>query len=137
MNDMNIRQDGLTVGSPFFVIQIFDHEGYFSSCLAASEEDVRRKVSFWKNQSFVMFSVPFEGLWNGQMPIVTAPWGPVPPEAGLVPPEAGSAPGRGRGSGSGGRRTPTPNRASAPAPTRPWAPSRGAPRRRRGGARAA
>ena len=73
----HVRLDGLTVGEPFFVVQCFDREGYYTSRLAETENDVREKVSKITSSTtktvFVATSLPFLGTWSGNTPDITMP----------------------------------------------------------------
>lgn len=68
-----MRADGLTVGQPFFVIQFFDREGYFSSCLAHTEAEVKEKASKRALKTYIAFTVPFPGTWEGNIPNISMP----------------------------------------------------------------
>jgi hypothetical protein len=71
---MKTRQDGLVVGEPFFVIQCFDREGYYTSQLATSEDDARKKISKMSPKTvLVATSLPFPGTWSGVTPDITMP----------------------------------------------------------------
>lgn len=68
------RHDGLVVGEPFFVIQCFDREGYYTSLLAASEAGAREKVAKISTKTtFVATSLPFPGTWSSDAPDITMP----------------------------------------------------------------
>jgi hypothetical protein len=69
-----MRRDGLVVGAPFFVIQVFDSEGYYSSCVGVTEDEVCRGASERSLLSLMLFSVPFAGSWKGETPVITSPW---------------------------------------------------------------
>ena len=77
---MTKRADGLTPGAPFFVVLMFDHDGYYSSVLAHSEAEVvaRASARLAKLKSIVACSTPFQGKWQGLTPDITPP-----PEYGL------------------------------------------------------
>ena len=70
---ITMRQDGLVVGNPFLVIQVFDSEGYYSAKVGNCINEVRRKVSTIRI-SLIACSIPFAGSWHGNIPVVTAPW---------------------------------------------------------------
>ena len=67
------RQDGLEVGRPFYVVQFFDREGYFSSCLGRTEDEVREKSRGRTQKTFTACSLPFAGTWKGEAPDVSLP----------------------------------------------------------------
>jgi hypothetical protein len=67
------RADGLAVGEPIFVIQCFDREGYYTAIIAHSRLVVRHVASLLMSKTLTAMSLPFEGSWNGDTPVVTAP----------------------------------------------------------------
>ena len=69
-----MRRDGLVPGMPFFIIQLFDSEGYYSCCVGTTLETVQDEAARRSLLSLVLFSVPFSGAWKGGIPVVTAPW---------------------------------------------------------------
>jgi hypothetical protein len=77
MTDPPLKQNpghqGLVEGQPFLVIQIFDHEGYHSSVVAVTEEEVRTRARLRVHKSFVAFTLPFPGTWDGSLPDVSMP----------------------------------------------------------------
>ena len=67
------RYDGLVVGQPFFVIQLFDREGFHSSCLGQTEAAVREKASLRGLKGLIAATTPFPGTWDGGIPDVSMP----------------------------------------------------------------
>ena len=63
---------GLTIGQPFFVVQMFDHEGYHSSCVDHSYHGVLAKAAI-RSARMTATSVPFPGAWDGSIPDVSDP----------------------------------------------------------------
>jgi hypothetical protein len=70
------RRDGLRLGQPFFVIQLFDQEGYYSSVVDPSEAGARKKADRRCTAikgGVVAFSLPFPGTWQGMTTNVSMP----------------------------------------------------------------
>lgn len=65
----------LLPGAPFFAVLLYDRTGYYSSVVAMTEADVRRKTfERTKNlAALVACTVPFQGCWDGLVPDVSAP----------------------------------------------------------------
>lgn len=68
------RMDGLALGEPFFVIQVFDREGYYTSCVGLTQEVVQRAASLHFAKMFVACSLPFLGRWANGLADVTLPF---------------------------------------------------------------
>ena len=70
-----IRADGLAVGHQFFVTLLYDKEGYYTSVLGLSKDEVICKAYQRTQQirGLVACSLIFEGKWNGSMPDITPP----------------------------------------------------------------
>ena len=62
-------------GQPFFVVQIFDRAGYYSSILATTEVSAQQRTAERTTRlpSLVFCTVPFRGTWAGTIPDVSAP----------------------------------------------------------------
>jgi hypothetical protein len=58
----------------FFVIQLFDKSGYFTSIMGNSIEEVKEKVSKKVKFIGIACSLPFQGKWFGKIPDVSCPW---------------------------------------------------------------
>jgi hypothetical protein len=76
-------------GQPFFVVQLFDREGYYAHVKATSLDEV--KIATWVRSartSMIACSLPFPGAWSGKIPNISAPadW-----RQFLAPLEAGGA----------------------------------------------
>ena len=67
------RHDNVVPGEPFFVIQYFDREGYYSSCLGPTPDAARDAASKRMLKSITAMSIPFPGSWNGVTPDVSLP----------------------------------------------------------------
>lgn len=60
--------------SPFFVIQCFDRDGYFTSVRGDSLDTVRQEAKKRMNKNFIAMSLPFEGKWSeAHLPDVSLP----------------------------------------------------------------
>jgi hypothetical protein len=70
-----VRHDGLTVGQPVYVIQMFDTTGYYSSASAHTIEGVKARAArrAERVKGLVAMTVPFEGKWSGLTLNVSAP----------------------------------------------------------------
>jgi hypothetical protein len=66
----------ITPGCPFYVVQLFDQEGYYSHVRAETREEVlesaRVRTARLGNQ-IVAWSLPFLGHWDGRTPNITQP----------------------------------------------------------------
>ncbi len=70
----NTRHDGLRRGQGFFVIQLFDKDGYYCSVKAPTEQGVREKASTRSaSKGFIAASMPFRGGWVGGSTEVSVP----------------------------------------------------------------
>ena len=59
---------------PFFVIQCFDYDGYFTSVRGDTPDAVRQEAKKRMNKSFIAMSLPFEGKWSAHhLPDVSLP----------------------------------------------------------------
>ena len=65
-----INYHGLTTGVPFWVISMYDSEGYHSSCKAHLYEDVILLAAS-KSLKMTYTSIPFKGNWDNTIPDVT------------------------------------------------------------------
>ena len=62
---MTWRDDGIEPGDPFYVIQAFDGEGYHSSPIGKTVEDVRAKIAKRSaSKVIIACSLPFQGSWT-------------------------------------------------------------------------
>jgi len=68
-NKPTSRCDGLVPGQPFLVIQLFDREGYHSSCVGRAEDEVREKACGRLSKTLLAFSLPFAGTWSKESAI--------------------------------------------------------------------
>ncbi len=68
------RPDGLRAGQVFYVVQLFNQEGYYTSVKAASLKAVREKAaSRTALKGFTACTVPFQGKWIGGLMDVSTP----------------------------------------------------------------
>ncbi len=60
---------------PFFASQLFDREGYYTTLIASSVEELRAAVAKRTAalKGLIACSLPFEGAWRGRTPDVTLP----------------------------------------------------------------
>jgi hypothetical protein len=70
-----MRHDGLQVGQPFWVIQLFDKEGYYSSVTAPDLTTVKERADkrAASLKGLLATTVPFEGTWSHGMLDVSTP----------------------------------------------------------------
>jgi len=70
-----MHHDDLQVGQPFWVIQLFDKEGYYSSVTACDAATVRERASKRANalKGLIATTIPFEGSWNHGIANVSTP----------------------------------------------------------------
>lgn len=75
MTKVQTRADGLTPGAPFYAVQIFDREGYHSSIVAPTEEEVCAKLARrLASTKGLQASPPFLGTWaKTNLPDVSLP----------------------------------------------------------------
>ena len=69
---MRYSKDYFPINADFFVIQLFDVEGYMTSIMAPSKEEVIEMV---RNKKWIgtACSLPFQGKWFGCIPDVSCP----------------------------------------------------------------
>jgi hypothetical protein len=62
------------IGQTFFVIQLFDKDGYYTSVKGASIKMVREKASIRSaHRGFTACTVPFQGKWAAGVMDVSTP----------------------------------------------------------------